>query len=106
MKRYGYKLFASQSEKLFPVLSAVEVLQWGKGQKKRPLWQIYQDILNDSDSSSQVLNDLNVYLQEFIVDRGLPLAKELQIWKVPSNSYYLLPLSSSKVKNRSRNGEP
>ncbi|MCV5491056.1 DNA phosphorothioation-dependent restriction protein DptG, partial [Escherichia coli] len=42
-------------------------------QKKRPLWQIYQDTLNDSDSSARVLNDLNVYLQDFIVDRGLPL---------------------------------
>lgn len=73
VKRYGYKLFASQSEKLFPVLSALEVLQWGKGQKKRPLWQIYQDTLNDSDSSARVLNDLNVYLQDFIVDRSLPL---------------------------------
>lgn len=71
VKRYGYKLFASQSEKLFPVLSALEVLQWGKGERKRPLWQIYQDALNDSDSTSQVLNDLNIYLQKFIEERAL-----------------------------------
>ncbi|HAU5528034.1 DNA phosphorothioation-dependent restriction protein DptG [Proteus mirabilis] len=71
IKRYGYKLFASQSEKLFPVLSALEALQWGKGQKKRPLWQIYQDVLNDPDSTSQVLDELNTYLQDFIKDRSL-----------------------------------
>jgi len=73
VKRYGYKLFASQSEKLFPVLSALEVLQWGKGEKKRPLWQIYQDSLNNSESSSQVLHHLNNYLHDFIEDRGLEL---------------------------------
>ncbi|MFB1117388.1 DNA phosphorothioation-dependent restriction protein DptG [Dickeya dadantii] len=71
IKRFGYKWFASQSEKLFPILSALEVLQWGKGAKKRPLWQVYQDALNDSDPTSQTLNDLNKYLQDFIEDRQL-----------------------------------
>ncbi|MEX2951798.1 DNA phosphorothioation-dependent restriction protein DptG [Serratia fonticola] len=71
IKRFGYKWFSSQSEKLFPILSALEVLQWGKGAKKRPLWQVYQDALNDSDPSSQTLNALNKYLQEFIEDRQL-----------------------------------
>ncbi|NHB88059.1 DNA phosphorothioation-dependent restriction protein DptG [Photorhabdus tasmaniensis] len=72
IKRYGYKLFSSQSEKLFPMLSALEVLQWEKGEKKRPLWQVYQDTLNDPDPSSQMLNALNDYLQEFIENRKLP----------------------------------
>ncbi|PWC14341.1 DNA phosphorothioation-dependent restriction protein DptG [Brenneria roseae subsp. americana] len=72
VKRYGYKLFSSKSEKLFPILSALEVLQWNKGEKKRPLWQIYQDSLNRPDSSSQVLHQLNDYLQEFIKKRELP----------------------------------
>nr|CBX79201.1 putative orphan protein [Erwinia amylovora ATCC BAA-2158] len=71
IKRFGYKWFSSQSEKLFPILSALEVLQWGKGAKKRPLWQVYQDTLNYSDPSSQILNALNKYLQEFIEDRQL-----------------------------------
>lgn len=71
IKRFGYKWFASQSEKLFPILSALEVLQWGKGAKKRPLWQVYQDALNDSDPSSQTLTNLNNYLQDFIEDRQL-----------------------------------
>ncbi|AYH04353.1 DNA phosphorothioation-dependent restriction protein DptG [Pectobacterium parmentieri] len=71
IKRFGYKWFASQSEKLFPILSALEVLQWGKGAKKRPLWQVYQDALNDSDPTSQTLSDLNKYLQDFIEDRQL-----------------------------------
>lgn len=33
VKRYGYKLFASQSEKLFPVLSALEVCSGEKDRK-------------------------------------------------------------------------
>lgn len=58
IKRFGYKWFSSQSEKLFPILSALEVLQV-KGKKKRPLWQVYQDCLNYKDNSSQILNNLN-----------------------------------------------
>lgn len=73
VKRYGYKLFASQSEKLFPILSALEVLQV-KGEKKRPLWQVYQDCLNYPDPPNQVLNEINDYIQKFISkeERDLP----------------------------------
>jgi DNA phosphorothioation-dependent restriction protein DptG len=73
VKRYGYKLFASQSEKLFPVLSALEVLQV-KGEKKRPLWQVYQDCLNYSGPPNQVLDKINDYIQKFISkeERDLP----------------------------------
>lgn len=73
VKRYGYKLFASQSEKLFPILSALEVLQV-KGEKKRPLWQVYQDCLNYSGPPDQVLDEINDYIQKFISkeERDLP----------------------------------
>ncbi|ECA5305123.1 DNA phosphorothioation-dependent restriction protein DptG [Salmonella enterica subsp. enterica serovar Miami] len=73
VKRYGYKLFASQSEKLFPILSALEVLQV-KGEKKRPLWQVYQDCLNYSGPQNQVLDEINDYIQKFISkeERDLP----------------------------------
>ncbi|MBS0899664.1 DNA phosphorothioation-dependent restriction protein DptG [Pantoea dispersa] len=71
VQTYGYKLFARHSKNLFPMLSALEVLQWNdKKQPKRPLWQVYQDCINYSDPS-QVLNSLNNYLQDFIVDREL-----------------------------------
>lgn len=70
IKRFGYKWFSSQSEKLFPILSALEVLQV-KGEIKRPLWQVYQDCLNYSDNPSQILNELNNYIQEFIEKREL-----------------------------------
>ncbi|WP_417878346.1 DNA phosphorothioation-dependent restriction protein DptG [Vibrio sp.] len=74
VKRYGYKLFASQSEKLFPILSALEVLQV-KGEKKRPLWQVYKDCLNYSDPPNQVLEEINDYIQKFISkeERDLPV---------------------------------
>ncbi|WP_434745297.1 DNA phosphorothioation-dependent restriction protein DptG [Candidatus Pantoea rara] len=82
VKRYGYKLFASQSEKLFPILSALEVLQV-KGEKKRPLWQVYKDCLNYSDPPNQVLDEINDYIQKFISkeERDLPVrdrAKNLE----------------------------
>ncbi|QZX95269.1 DNA phosphorothioation-dependent restriction protein DptG [Pantoea alfalfae] len=73
IKRFGYKWFAGQSEKLFPILSSLEVLQI-KGEKKRPLWQVYQDCLSCSNSSNQVLDDINDYIQKFISkeERDLP----------------------------------
>ncbi|HHA1391349.1 DNA phosphorothioation-dependent restriction protein DptG [Enterobacter ludwigii] len=73
IKLFGYKWFARQSEKLFPVLSALEVLQV-KGEEKRPLWQVYQDCLGYSDTSNRVLNELNDYIQKFISteERDLP----------------------------------
>jgi DNA phosphorothioation-dependent restriction protein DptG len=69
VKKYGYKLFAQESERLFPILSAIEILQ--KEDVKRPLWQIYQDVLN-YHNHSQILFQLNEYLQEFIKNRSLP----------------------------------
>lgn len=76
---YGYKLFARQSKNLFPMLSALELLQRNdKEEHKRPLWQVYQDCLNYSDSSSLVLNDLNSYLQDFIEDRELRLRERAE----------------------------
>ncbi|ELY1861866.1 DNA phosphorothioation-dependent restriction protein DptG [Serratia marcescens] len=72
IQRFGYKLFSRQSEKLFPMLSALEVLQWNdKDKHKRPLWQVYQDCLTHPDSF-QVLRQLNNYLLEFIEKRELP----------------------------------
>ncbi|KGM27376.1 hypothetical protein KS18_14725 [Photorhabdus luminescens] len=69
INRYGYKFFSSKSVKLFPILSALDVLQWENG-KKRPLWQVYHDVLSHSDP--QVLRQINDYLQEFISKRELP----------------------------------
>lgn len=75
VQNYGYKLFARHSKNLFPMLSALEVLQWNdkkhKGEPKRPLWQVYQDCINYSDSSSKLLDSFNDYLQEFIAEREL-----------------------------------
>ncbi|WP_297205629.1 DNA phosphorothioation-dependent restriction protein DptG [uncultured Pluralibacter sp.] len=73
IKRFGYKWFTGQCEKLFPILSALEVLQV-KGERKRPLWQVYQDCLNYPDTSNQVLDQINDYIQKFISreERDLP----------------------------------
>jgi DNA phosphorothioation-dependent restriction protein DptG len=53
---------------LFPILSALEVLQ--VGDKKRPLWQIYMDVLQ-SPVKDEVLEKLKEYLGKFIEDRKL-----------------------------------
>jgi DNA phosphorothioation-dependent restriction protein DptG len=66
----GYRQFAARSNELFPVLSALEVLQIGD--KKRPLWQIYADVESSSERE-QVFINLNQYVQEFIADRGLKI---------------------------------
>ncbi|MDB6373936.1 DNA phosphorothioation-dependent restriction protein DptG [Photorhabdus bodei] len=68
INRYGYKFFSSKSVKLFPILSALDVLQWEDGEK-RPLWQVYHDALSYSDP--QVLRQINDYLQDFISERKL-----------------------------------
>jgi DNA phosphorothioation-dependent restriction protein DptG len=64
----GYKLFAATSASLFPVLSALEVLQ--REDQKRPLWQIFRDS-QVSSQSDKVLADLVNYLRDFISDRRL-----------------------------------
>lgn len=65
----GYKHFAATSAYLFPVLSALEVLQHTEG-RKRPLWQIFRDV-EDFDDEAKVLSILNTYVKEFVLDRDL-----------------------------------
>lgn len=64
----GFKQFDALSNDIFPVLSALEVLQ--VGDKKRPLWQIFADI-EKSQEKDEVLVKLKEYIANFIVDRGL-----------------------------------
>ncbi|CNB54538.1 DNA phosphorothioation-dependent restriction protein DptG [Yersinia intermedia] len=70
LKRSGYKLLAAATERVFPLLSALDVFQLNDSNKKRPLWQVYQDILKHNDHS-RLLKDLNKYLQDFIDKRKL-----------------------------------
>jgi DNA phosphorothioation-dependent restriction protein DptG len=69
VQRYGYKLFASASERLFPILSALEAIQ--HKECKRPLWQVFRDVANYPDQAS-VLHILNDYLAAFAKSRELP----------------------------------
>lgn len=98
LKRYGYKLFSSQSEKLFPMLSALEVLQWEKGEKKRPLWQVYQDVLNYPDTSFQILNALNKYLSEFIENRKLEAREKASTLESAFNQFFSVALEQFQDK--------
>lgn len=66
LQRYGYKLLADTFETLFPILSALENLQ--QGEHNRPLWQIYQDVINFPEQQ-QLLLDINSYLKAFIAAR-------------------------------------
>jgi len=65
---YGHKLFSESSKRLFPMLSALEVLQTQS--PKRPLWQVYQDALAYPDQP-RLLVELNRYLHEFADSRSL-----------------------------------
>ncbi|MBB1199022.1 DNA phosphorothioation-dependent restriction protein DptG [Enterobacteriaceae bacterium 89] len=64
VKRTGYKLLSASCERVFPLLSALDVLQRTDSYKKRPLWQVYTDALNYTDHD-RLLKDLNNYLEEF-----------------------------------------
>ena len=66
LQRYGYKLLADTFEQVFPILSALETLQLGK--HKRPLWQVYQDVIACSEQD-RLLTDINAYLKAFISAR-------------------------------------
>lgn len=68
VQRYGYKLFASTREKLFPLLSALEIFQ--NKESKRPLWQVYEDVRSYADSR-KVLSELNQYIFAFAELRKL-----------------------------------
>ncbi|WP_333855379.1 DNA phosphorothioation-dependent restriction protein DptG [Leclercia sp.] len=70
VKRSGYKLLAAASDRVFPLLSALDVFQFNDSNKKRPLWQVYQDCLK-YDNHAKLLEDFNKYLQDFIGMRKL-----------------------------------
>ena len=73
VQKYGYKLFTIASERLFPLLSALEVLQ-NKG-LKRPLWQVYAEAIL-YPNGPDILEVLNKYLIAFAEIRELPRKPE------------------------------
>lgn len=68
IRERGYRLLSSTSKQLFPVLSAVELLQTGSEQ--RPLWQIYNDAIAYQDTDDLV-GQLNAFLVQFAASRKL-----------------------------------
>lgn len=78
LREHGYRLLTSSAKELFPLLSAIEVLQSDGSQ--RPLWQIYSDAQKYSDQQA-LLIDLNRYVAEFARSRNLdapPYADNLE----------------------------
>jgi DNA phosphorothioation-dependent restriction protein DptG len=67
--RCGYRLFANTSERLFPILSALEAIQ--RKELKRPLWQVFKDCSDHPDQDG-ILRVLNRYLDAFAKVRELP----------------------------------
>ncbi|WP_341503866.1 DNA phosphorothioation-dependent restriction protein DptG [Gallaecimonas sp. GXIMD4217] len=67
--KHGFKLLSNSSEALFPVLSALEVLQ--SKVIKQPLWYIYQQASEYQDKK-RILDVLNNYIGTFIENRKLP----------------------------------
>ncbi|WP_335901555.1 DNA phosphorothioation-dependent restriction protein DptG [Shewanella algae] len=78
LKNFGYKTLKAATESVFPLLSALELMQI-KGQEKRPLWKIYQDVKAYANTQ-QVLDLFERYLSKFSELRGLaPKPKPLNI---------------------------
>jgi len=78
IRERGYRLLLSTAKALFPVLSAVEVLQIEGSQ--RPLWQIYADA-KGHEGQQALVDDLNGYIGQFATSRQLqtpPLAETLE----------------------------
>ncbi len=65
---HGYKMFAKFSENLFPILSALETIQYKD--QKRPLWQVFKDSAEHPDKN-KVMQVLNRYLDAFADNREL-----------------------------------
>ncbi|MBD2792567.1 DNA phosphorothioation-dependent restriction protein DptG [Xenorhabdus szentirmaii] len=104
IKRFGYKLFESESEKLFPILSALEVLQWNeKAGKKRPLWRVYQDVLAYPEQNT-ILSRLNAYLEKFIKDRKLPEKEVALNVEIAFKQLFSVAIEQFNGKNTSRSG--
>ncbi|WP_226421861.1 DNA phosphorothioation-dependent restriction protein DptG [Vibrio sp. E14] len=76
LKNFGYKTLKLTSERVFPLLSALEQMQI-KGQIKRPLWKVYQDVQNYADPQ-KVLDKFNEYLATFAELRRLAPRPEAQ----------------------------
>ncbi|MGL5008008.1 MAG: DNA phosphorothioation-dependent restriction protein DptG [Plesiomonas sp.] len=76
VKRSGYKLLAAASERVFPLLSALEALQLQGNAKKRPLWQVYRDA-SQYVNQKELLEALNNYLQAFKEKRKLQSVRPL-----------------------------
>lgn len=68
VQAYGFNIFRSASEWLFPYLSALEVFQ--KGDVKIPMWRLYEQARSYSDQASLV-SALSTYAEQFALDRNL-----------------------------------
>ena len=79
LKNFGYKTLKLTAEHVFPLLTSLEEMQI-KGQKRRPLWQVYQEVLNYTEPQ-KVLDKFNEYLSAFSELRKLdpkPEAEEVE----------------------------
>ncbi len=68
VRLYGFRLFSEASERLFPVLSALEAIQ--HKDFKRPLWQVFKDCV-EHPNQDRVLQVFNGYLSAFADNRKL-----------------------------------
>lgn len=72
VKRTGFKLLSASCDRVFPLLSALDVLQRGDSNKKRPLWQVYNEAQQYTDQN-RLLKDFNHYFEEFSKLRELDI---------------------------------
>lgn len=68
-RQFGYKFLSGQTEWLFPLLSASEILQ--DEAPLRPLWQVFHELCGQ-EGSEELRTLLNNYNSHFAADRELP----------------------------------
>lgn len=97
----GYKMFAKFSENLFPILSALEAIQYKD--QKRPLWQVFKDSAEHPDKN-EVLRVLNGYLDAFADNRKLVRRGHADTVEAAFDHMIGLAIEQFNVSNTERSG--
>jgi DNA phosphorothioation-dependent restriction protein DptG len=93
---FGHRLFAGAAERLFPILSALEPLQFADS--KRPLWQVFLEA-KQHEGSDRVLEALNIYLKAFAETKSRRLPVKPSATSIEQAFEYLIDLAIQQFRD-------
>lgn len=100
VQNHGYKMFATTSEYLFPILSALENLQIDG--IKRPMWRVFTDCV-EYENHQDLLETLNTYIHAFSEARKLQLpAKSADTLEAAFTNLQEVAVAQFRDKNTQR----